>query len=726
MGIINQLDYATANLVAAGEVIERPASIVKELIENSIDAGATRITLEIKRGGITFIRVTDNGKGMAREDVPISILRHATSKIKTGADLDAIMTLGFRGEALASVAAVATLRIRTKQAADEMGTELYSEPGKEPVITEAGMSDGTTIIVEELFASIPARRKFLKKDLTETNAVQAVFEKIALSSPHIAMTLIIDGSRRIQTVGDGKLMNAIWGVMGADFASKLIELRPAGDIFEGMTPLGASIKVGGYIGTPENIRSNRNFQCFFVNGRFVRSRCLQAAMEQAFASYIPQEKYPSCVMFVDLDASDVDVNVHPTKLEVKFAQEKAVFEAVYFAVRGALESRIPRPSFTLDKSERKNPLNAFVPIEDRSEAAPKPVYNNQRIVKRGQLSVLDAPQEAPPEPPEPEPVPPPEFAPPSETVYEAIPVRSPEDIPKKHIQTNFWESIPPELDDKLKARHDGVIGRSQPQQMTLGELPDVIAALEPHPSPKQIAAKRAADPTIPHDAPPSKAPAAKSAASPATAPQEQTAQEQTAPEKKPPKEFRIIGEAFLSYVFVEVDDRVMIIDKHAAHERILFEDLRANRDLSHVPTQMLLLPIEVSLSPEETAAVEDYAADVRALGFEFVIQPRGVSVSAIPVGIEADAVADMMVTIGGQLAGGTGVAAISRDILFDRALYQAACKAAIKAGRDEDIAHIKWIVGKLLSLDDIKVCPHGRPVAFDLSKAQIERQFKRS
>ncbi len=718
MGIINQLDYATANLVAAGEVIDRPASIVKELIENSIDAGATRIVLEIKNGGISFIRVTDNGKGMAREDVPISILRHATSKLKTGADLNAIMTLGFRGEALASVAAVAKLRIRTKRPEDAIGTELSVEPGSEPAIIEAGMSDGTTVIVEDLFANIPARRKFLKKDQTEANAVQAVFEKIALSCPHISMTLVVDNWKRIYTVGDGKLEHTIYGVMGSEFSGKLIEVQSADtSLYDGDR---SNIKIHGFIGTPENARSNRNYQCFFVNGRFVKSRCLYAALEQGYTSYLATEKYPACVLFVDMPPSDVDVNVHPTKLEVKFANEKAVFESMYYTVRGALEKQIPRPSLTVDKkNDPTKTLNAFVPIEDRSEPSePRPIYNNQKNVKRGQISWADlmekakniepsetvkpavkpqinptAQHESPAPKPPAEPI---ESPKPNETqttphqeteanerLYEAIAVEKPEDIPQTIIQTNYWEELPKTLDEKLTARHEGKTVPPLPQQMILDELPPEIASLKPE-------------------------------------------REESQPQKIIP-EFRILGEAFLSYVFVEVADKVMIIDKHAAHERILFEELRANREFENISTQILLVPIEVTLSAEEMAALVDYEDDVRALGFDFTIDDiKQLSVLAIPIGIEASAVPDMIVTIADRLANGTGNAEISRDILFDKALFQAACKAAIKAGRDEDIGHIKWIIQKLLTLDDIKVCPHGRPVAFELTKSQIERQFRRS
>ena len=362
MGVINQLDIQVANLIAAGEVVDRPASACKELLENAIDAGATKVTLEIKNGGSSLIRVSDNGCGMSRDDLPLSIKRHATSKIKNAGDLAAIMTLGFRGEALAAIASVSHLRILSKRREDEYGALLDSEPGKEPVLSDAAISDGTTILVEDLFANVPARRKFLKKDQTEAMAVAATLEKVALSYPSIAIKLIIDGQPRFETAGDGKLKNTIYALYGREFASRLIELGRDAD----------GISIDGYIGTPENVRANRNYQNVFINGRFVKSKCAQAALEQAFTSYIPSDKFPACVMNIGLSPELVDVNIHPSKLEVKFTNERSVFEAVYYAVRGALEKRIPRPQLNFpgkDASEFSyevmKTLNAFVPIEER-------------------------------------------------------------------------------------------------------------------------------------------------------------------------------------------------------------------------------------------------------------------------------------------------------------------------------------------------------------------------
>ncbi|MBQ8510851.1 MAG: DNA mismatch repair endonuclease MutL, partial [Clostridia bacterium] len=722
------LDIQVANLIAAGEVVDRPASACKELLENAIDAGGSVITVEIKKGGISFIRVSDNGRGMAREDVPIAIRRHATSKIKDASDLDAIGTLGFRGEALAAIASVSHLRILTKRREDAIGTQLECEPGREPTLTDVGCSDGTTVIAEELFSNVPARRKFLKKDQTESMAVTASIEKVALSHPEIAIRLIIDGQTRFSTAGDGQLKNTIYALLGRDFAMRLIEVSRA--------PGESGIGVTGYIGSPDNVRANRGCQNFFINGRYVKSKCAQAALEQAFTSFCPAEKFPVCVLNITLPPEAVDVNVHPAKLEVKFANEKAVFEAVYYAVRGGLEQKIPRPQLKIDTRgkdasqisyEMMKTLNAFVPLPDRSEREPSPKspYNNLRNVGRAQMSIGDMPDATPPAevpPSEPEQLPlanaipnpppppePPEELPPSvkRVMASSAPAEtdgdnSPLDLDALAEARRFRDSLKP-VQSPQPVQPPRPVQTSQPFARMIDDmpLPPEIEAIQPHPSRRQLEedAKRM-------QPPPQAAPEPTSPAIPA---------------------FRIIGEAFYSYVFVEVGDKVLIIDKHAAHERILFEDLKKSLSTKVVASQMLLLPLEVPLTPEQMAAADDFDTDIRALGFDYHKKDeRTLAITAIPSAIDAASASDMMETITERLATGTGIASISRNILFEKALYQASCKAAIKIGRIEDIAHIRWIVEKLLSLPDIKFCPHGRPVAFELSKANIERQFGRT
>ena len=318
MGKINQLSFAVANLIAAGEVVDRPASVVKELLENSIDAGADSITVEINRGGVSLIRVCDNGHGISKEDLPLAIKRHATSKISGAEDLDSIVTLGFRGEALAAISAVSDVKIISKTKDAPLGHLLTSMAGGEVEVCEVGCADGTTVIVENIFSNVPARRKFLKKDVTEAMAVTAVVEKIALSRPDIAFNYIIDGQRRFTTAGDGRVKNTVYAILGRDFASRLVEVNSE---YEG-------IRIYGFVGRSDNCRANRNMQNFFINGRYVKSKTACAAIEQAYSSYIAEGKFPVCVLFIDISPMAVDVNVHPAKLEVKFSNEKAVFESV--------------------------------------------------------------------------------------------------------------------------------------------------------------------------------------------------------------------------------------------------------------------------------------------------------------------------------------------------------------------------------------------------------------
>lgn len=750
MGIIRQLDYETAVLVAAGEMIERPLSVVKELVENSIDAGATKVTVEIQNGGVSLIRCSDNGCGMAKEDLPLSIMRNATSKIRTSEDIAAIMTLGFRGEALASIAAVSDLRIRSKRPEDAAGHELEVHPGMEsPKISEAPMPNGTTIIVENLFANIPARRKFLKKDQTEASHVIDLFERLALSNPGVAMTLIVDGKMRYNTPGDGNLYHAIYSACGADFAAKLIELNYRSDVklYNGGS---VKVEVRGYIGTPDNNYGSRQNQVFYVNGRHVKSRCLQAALEESYTSYLDSSRFPACVMFVDVPPEFVDVNIHPTKLEVKFVAEKPVFEAVFYAVRGALERHIPRPKMALDAKntseasyELSKQINAFVPIEDKnSEPTPKLVYNNQRNVKRGQLSILDmAPPPAYDETKEPPSTP--KIL--SDTLksatveYEMIQRDTPSG--EKYQQEIYLEPLPPSLDSTMSANGGIPV---EPQKMILDAVPGEVEEQLSSPriplgirdkQPSRMSAEEFEEfrrrfgeipPSADAEPPLPDVPQVSDFKSyPRVA---ELVRENRSEIKKVP-EYKILGEAFLSYLFIEVEDRVMVIDKHAAHERIIYEELRANLmkqiKNGNIPKQMLLTPLDISMSVQLLSTVSEYENDIRGIGFEFEISERTASITAIPVSLEINQARDVFETIADRLNSGTGSAEITRDTVFEKALYQASCKAAIKVGREYDIGHLKWICDKLLTLDDIKVCPHGRPVAFEMTKSAIERQFKR-
>lgn len=720
MGIINQLDAQIANLIAAGEVVDRPASACKELIENSIDAGATVVTVEIKNGGSSLIRVSDNGKGMERDDLPLAIKRHATSKIKEARDLDAIVTLGFRGEALAAIASVSHLRILTKRREDMSGTQLECFPGETPVLSEIAISDGTTVIVENLFENVPARRKFLKKDQTEAMAVAANVEKVALSNPQISIRLISDGQTRFCTAGDGKLKNTIYSLLGRDFSTRMIPLD--------LTTNG--VRVYGFIGTPDNVRANRNYQNFFVNKRYVKSKCAQAALEQAFTSYAPAEKFPTCVLFIEIPPQTVDVNVHPAKLEVKFSNEKTIFEAIYYAVRGVLESKITRPELSIPYNSNYNQifprqkaqtsaLNAFVPLQDRSAPAEKRPYLNQKNVKEGQMSIDEVE--------------------PKKNLQEIE--NTAEKVSESYLQARKNQKngveLPPEI-ESIKCE-----GETNPPGVYY--IPDNLPAVDKIQNSKIISTdiRQPSQPEKADSQPPEskippeiKIPPVQSTDPPESetkspAPTSVPTPPPTKPTEKifrsEPLAYRLIGEAFYSYVFIEQGDKVLIIDKHAAHERIIFEELRQNLATHVLVTQLMLVPMKLDMTPDELQAIADHADEIRGIGFEFELEPpHTLSVTGIPQQIEPDAVSGMLETLAGQLASGTGSTEISNQLLFEKALYQASCKAAIKAGHLEDEEHIKWICDRLLSLNDIKFCPHGRPVAFEISKANIERQFKRT
>jgi len=653
MGKINVLSFAVANLIAAGEVVDRPASVIKELLENAIDSGADRITVEIQNGGVTYMRVADNGCGISAEDLPVSIRRHATSKIKEAKDLDGILTLGFRGEALAAIASVSDLRIISKTADAPVGAMLEAHGGEIAGVFERASADGTTVIVENLFANVPARRKFLKKDVTETMAVTAVVEKIALSHPKISFRLITDGTIRMETTGDGDLKNTVWSVFGKEFASKLIPTELTLD----------GIEVHGFVGRPDNVRANRNYQNFFINGRYVKSKTACAALEQAYTSYIATERFPACVLFLTINPAAVDVNVHPAKLEVKFSNEKPVFEAIYYAVRNALEANTARPDVTL------------TPISNRKGRIEEKLSDAQMPIRDGREESLKARQIA-------------------ATLTVSEPKKT-ESEPVKKPSAGFATMT---AEDYLKA-----FVKEAPKAPK--EVPKVSV-----PAPK---------------AEPPKIERPKQEEKKQELPKQESANIEV-PAVPQSLEYRILGEAFNSYVFVELSDRVLVVDKHAAHERVLFEQLRAGMNRTDKVSQLLMLPIEVMLTSDEIETLSTYRAEIEAVGFEFTLGKYTANVSAIPEGIETDAVSDMLAVMAERIKSNTGSAKLTRDIIFEKALYQASCKAAIKAGREYSAEHIRWLIAELMRLPDITVCPHGRPVAMSISKKNLDHQFERT
>ena len=554
MGKINILGFDVANLIAAGEVVDRPSSVVKELIENSIDSGADSVTVEIQNGGVTFIRVSDNGCGMDPDDLPVAILRHATSKIKTAKDLSAIGTLGFRGEALAAIASVSKIRIFSKPAENAMGAMLECEGGGTPAVTEVGCADGTTVIVEDLFYNVPARRKFLKRDATEAAAVSAVVERIALSRPDVAVKYISDGVMKFVTSGKGELRDAIYSVFGRETANRSLKVMRESD----------GVKVTGFVSEPDLFRPNRNMEITFVNGRLVKSRTMMAAVEQAFKAKIPPDRFPFCVLNLEVSPAATDVNVHPAKLEVKFTNEKIIFDAVYYAVKSALEAEAIRPELDVGLPEAED-----IPAPRPAADGKKPFWIDGDEARRllGAFVPADGPRQKP---------------------------------------------------EQIRIK-EAVGGVSRPAEEKRSETPP-----EERRDPNPIAAE---------------------------APEEVRV---TDPGPVDPPEYVIIGEAYNCYVILELSDRLLFVDKHAAHERILFEELCRNARRAERNGQILLEPVTADLAAYEGEALRDFGDDVRALGFEFTLEDSGsrtnATITQIPEQLDAAEATELFRTLAARLA----------------------------------------------------------------------------
>ncbi len=651
---INVLGFDIANLIAAGEVVDRPSSVVKELLENAIDSGADKITVEIKNGGTSFIRIADNGCGIEYDDLPTALLRHATSKIKEASDLDSIITLGFRGEALAAISSVSKVRILSKTNSSEMGAMLEAHAGKVLTHINAGCQEGTTVIVEDLFYNVPARKKFLKRDATEASYITSIVEKVAMSRPDISFKYIIDGDLKFITSGDNNTQNAIYAILGSDVAKKTIKVSRISD----------GIKVEGFISAPNLNRSNRNLEIFYINSRYIRSAVMVKALEQAFESYIPSDKFPVCVINVEIDPLYVDVNVHPSKLEVKFSNEQVIFDAIYYAVRTALATNIQRP--TLFNEPKESVANT--PFKAIDQNAPK----NEKIVfdTKGNIGTENK----------------------DKTISYIQPQTKAENQNKPTITKIELPSDDDFIPDFLK-KYD------TPSTLKVSSSFTPITPTENEEVKIDI-------PEITVDE------------------VKEAPKEEIKAEQKIVPDYKIIGEAFNSYVIVELGEILYLIDKHAAHERIIFEDLKKKISEASPSSQMLLIPLEVSLASEEIAALNEYKDEINKTGYGFIVDGRYAYVNEIPSEIEVGAGSDAFLELVSKLASGKE-ATKSRYEIFEKALYQSSCKAAIKAGRIYDSAHIKWIVERTLTLDNIKYCPHGRPVAFEITKHFLEKEFER-
>lgn len=702
MGVINVLDKHIAELIAAGEVVERPSSVIKELVENSIDAGAKNITVEIKNGGTTFMRVADDGCGIYRDDIKKAFLRHATSKVKTANDLDMISTLGFRGEALASISAVSRLQVITKNENEEIGSCYEIEGGEEISLEEAGCPTGTTFVIRDLFYNIPARSKFLKKDVAEGNAVSALMDKIVLSHPEVAFTFIRDGKQVLRTFGDGKLLSAIYSVFGKDFAKGLIPVDYTLD----------SVTVKGYISKPINSRPNRNMQNFFINGRFVKTRTGMAALEEAYKGSIMVGKFPSAVLQLTVPYEIIDVNVHPAKIEVRFINERPVFDAIYHAVKTALQQGDERKQIhfkentAFNEIKKVNPFNNAQAVFAKAENTPaekpiKPIERIEPVLKNSEPKPYNPFDELDLKDEKPKSV--------SIDNLKMSDSSNPFDIySKQAIKRNSeLENKKAEFSKQKLEKAEQLILKATQQEESLPKQEITVDDLTAESTETPIETE-----------------VSKEEVKPLKEISENKTDNNDALTELPKEQtkLRFLGEAFNTYIIVEKNDNeVLIIDKHAAHERIIYEKLKADSGSANV--QYLLTPITVTLDKI------DYDAAVSNLDMfakcSFDVENFGngtLLVRSAPQYLAATEIADCITEMSGYIASG------KKDIYTEKMdwfYHNVSCRSAIKAGNKSTVQELMDIAWTLEKNPQIKYCPHGRPICIVMTKYEIEKQFGR-
>lgn len=667
---IKVLPKQVAELIAAGEVVERPASVIKELVENSIDAKSTLITVEIKNGGVTFMRVTDNGCGIKGDDVATAFLRHATSKVSSEEDLNEIMTLGFRGEALAAISSVSRVEMLTKTRDAEVGTHYSAEGGNNITVDDAGCPDGTTIIIRDLFFNTPARMKFLKKDIAEGNAVCAVLDHIALSHPEISFRFIRDGKSVFNTPGDGKLMSAIYAVCGREFASTLIPAE--GEL--------GGIKVSGYVCRPSACRPKKNAQFVFLNGRYVRSGTVASALDTAYKNSAMVGRFPAAVLHLTVPYGAVDINVHPAKTEVRFSDEKRIFDCVHFTVKNAIATGDSRPEMNLPtkkqirmsaeeyrqtvlpeiESQKKDPLKTYEKmITEAAKRNQQPTFKSPGTVtgigKPAATSEISTEK-------------------PFERVPESVSYAAP--VVKKELDENIKEDVVTSKPNRLD-----VVGDDKGVSQT-----------ETKPS---VTAKQYLDDVL------------------------ESSEENTENNVVVEEAIRYVGEAFSTYIIAEKGESVFLIDKHAAHERILFNRFKEQIEID---PQLLLVPEQVKLRREDYTVLLENLDLINSAGFE--IEDYGdstVLVRSIPAALSGENVGDLMFELADGLINKRTVEIEKIERIFETM----SCRAAVKAGNLSSAEELQALAQAVLSSKEIMYCPHGRPVAIELKLKEIEKQFGR-
>ncbi len=657
---IQVLDKNTIDQIAAGEVIERPQAVVKELVENAVDAGATAVAVEIKDGGVAFIRITDNGRGIPAAEVPTAFLRHATSKIRSAEDLVGVASLDFRGEALSSIAAVAQVELITRTAEEATGTRYVIEGGEEKTIEETGAPEGTTFLVRNLFYNTPARRKFLKTPKTEAGYISDMIERLALSHPEISFKFINNNQTRLHTSGNGNLKDIIYHVYGREVAANLIEIGAAME--------GGGLKVSGFIGNPTVSRGNRNFENYYINHRYVKSSLIAKAIEDGYKSYMMQHKYPFVVLHFEMDGELIDVNVHPTKMELRFSNQEAIYQFVLETIQNALAQRelIPR-----------------VTIEEKAKPEAQPQQDNfldQMAAHGAKKTDRPAPVGA------------------DKKVSASHPVKAADSQPAK-IPAPEAEPAPaePDLDYFMKEMKARVASFHEQKQR-----PEAPSEVREHASYGNAAAAKAA---IPDDS------------------EQMTLFDEKLLTEAAREEHKLIGQIFGTYWMVEFNDQLFIIDQHAAHEKVLYERMMKDLEKKEHAAQLVDPPIILSLSMQEEEVLQKYMENFTQIGFEIEhFGGKEYTVRAVPADLYRIAERDLLLEMLDSLNDAAGM---KTPELINERLVSMSCKAAVKGNHHFSVTEAQALIDELMTLENPYNCPHGRPTIIAMTKYELEKKFKR-
>ena len=661
MANIQVLDQITIDKIAAGEVIERPASIIKELVENAIDAGASAVTVEIKEGGISFIRITDNGCGIPKGEVPLAFLRHSTSKIRSVDDLSTVASLGFRGEALSSIAAIAQVELITKTKDEVTGSRYRIEGGAEKSIEDTGAPDGTTFLVHQIFYNTPARRKFLKTPMTEASHVSELMTRLALSHPEVSIQFINNGQEKLHTSGNGKLKDIIYHVFGRDIANNLLETNERID----------GIQVQGFIGKPIISRGNRNYENYFINGRYVKSNIIAKAIEDAYKDFTMQHKYPFTALHFTMDGTDLDVNVHPTKMELRFSNQQGVYNFIYNALKQTLSEPELIPRVELPEA-KEVPVKAEKIVERKQEQPMTPVREERKTPVIEEEKNLDYFMKKMRE---------------RVTAYhQQVTKVKPTPAPSVVQENVNYEALP--------ASQVAAVKQPVPEQRTVAKEPMPEQAVAPREE-KSVVTEKQLD-----------------------------FFEEKLLTKKAAQEYKIIGQLFETYWLVEFHEQLYIIDQHAAHERVLYEKtLRGMKDREFT-SQYLSPPIILNLSMQEEEALNTHMDIFTNIGFE--IEPFGgdsYAIRAVPDNLFSIAKRELFTEMLDQLVDGIH-SSLAPDIVAEK-VASMSCKAAVKGNSRLSAAEVETLIGELLELENPYHCPHGRPTIIAMTKRELEKKFKR-